>query len=586
MTDEHAGTRAPTGENIATDTAALRATVQAAVGVELFTIPLYMTALYSIYGTYPAGQTFDDEGANPSTNLWPGLTPMIVDLESSEQIAFDLVFSVFMQEMLHLQLAANLANAVGQPPGLAGDAAPVYDDRGVPCIGPVPGIEVLLGPLDDDRIKLFEAIETPDWDAADKDPPAVPYAGWSPGDDLPEYGTIGHLYTCLHEYIDLTYSDGSVLWDKVYEPGAVQVDIYDFVDKGHPYPEYPSLPVKIDPTSSSAPRDQAHNMIAAIVAQGEGGGAGVSKWIVPRDDRPDLEAMKKDWSPGADVREKWDRVSHYRRFEKVKALMNPSRGGVSTFPSVFTARSPRWSWEDLVASDPNPAAKAFAQKRAHVLNGDTASIDGRPVVAQLTHALNQSYSNLLHAMELAWADAANPFPTAAMQALNTRVTALWAAGGDPSPASGQSWFVWTPAGAEIPKDKGHACQGLDPANPGTNDCAASVPGVGAVVHTCGGANSCENQGGCGYPGTKSVPNTELAPDHNTCANQGGCGAPIPVAQVFNEGYSGTVVINGETVSYDHPGPVYETAWEVFKARFGHDGPPPDPNPLRLVIPPS
>jgi hypothetical protein len=37
---------------LATDTAAVRAIAQAAVSVELFTIPLYMATMYSIQGTH------------------------------------------------------------------------------------------------------------------------------------------------------------------------------------------------------------------------------------------------------------------------------------------------------------------------------------------------------------------------------------------------------------------------------------------------------------------------------------------------------------------------------------------------------
>lgn len=38
--------------NLAADKAAVYAMVQAAVNVELFTIPLYMTSLYSVHGMH------------------------------------------------------------------------------------------------------------------------------------------------------------------------------------------------------------------------------------------------------------------------------------------------------------------------------------------------------------------------------------------------------------------------------------------------------------------------------------------------------------------------------------------------------
>ena len=58
---------------LAQDQVVLQELVQSAIDVELFTIPLYMTTLYSIKGLYP----------NPTDNqqLWPGMRP---DPTSSE----------------------------------------------------------------------------------------------------------------------------------------------------------------------------------------------------------------------------------------------------------------------------------------------------------------------------------------------------------------------------------------------------------------------------------------------------------------------------------------------------------------------
>ncbi|GEK10707.1 ferritin-like protein [Pseudoalteromonas peptidolytica] len=55
----------------AADLSCLRAIAQAAINVELFTIPLYMTGLYSIQGTH---QIADPSDLYPG-RYWPGLSP-------------------------------------------------------------------------------------------------------------------------------------------------------------------------------------------------------------------------------------------------------------------------------------------------------------------------------------------------------------------------------------------------------------------------------------------------------------------------------------------------------------------------------
>jgi len=54
------------------DASAVRAVAQAAINVELFTIPLYMGALYSIVGTH---QITSPGNAFYQGRLWPGLGP-------------------------------------------------------------------------------------------------------------------------------------------------------------------------------------------------------------------------------------------------------------------------------------------------------------------------------------------------------------------------------------------------------------------------------------------------------------------------------------------------------------------------------
>src|ERR1700724_778132 len=91
---------------------ALYAIAQAAVNVELFTIPLYMGTLYSIQGTH---QIKAKDQSYFKGRLWPGGATTANPTTANEK-AFNIIFSVFIQEMLHLQLASNIATAIGASP--------------------------------------------------------------------------------------------------------------------------------------------------------------------------------------------------------------------------------------------------------------------------------------------------------------------------------------------------------------------------------------------------------------------------------------------------------------------------------------
>src|SRR6478609_2122142 len=83
-----------------TDLKALHTIVQAAVDVELFTIPLYMTSLYSLQGMHQ----INSKGNNfYEGRTWPGMSPTAKP-QTGNQKAFNAVFSVFVAEMLHLQI--------------------------------------------------------------------------------------------------------------------------------------------------------------------------------------------------------------------------------------------------------------------------------------------------------------------------------------------------------------------------------------------------------------------------------------------------------------------------------------------------
>src|SRR6516162_9079790 len=155
------------------DIAAISAIAQAAIDVELFTIPLYMTSLYSIQGMHQITSQGNDFYKG---RLWPGPAPS-ADPKTANEKAFNIIFSLFIQEMLHLQLASNIATAIGVTPTYTGPALQ-NADHGWICYGPtltvIPyiidlkdtkehkDVVVNIGPVSEDQLKLFLAIEEPE----------------------------------------------------------------------------------------------------------------------------------------------------------------------------------------------------------------------------------------------------------------------------------------------------------------------------------------------------------------------------------------------------------------------------------------
>ncbi|QSJ15514.1 hypothetical protein JYQ62_27290 [Nostoc sp. UHCC 0702] len=283
------------------DKSAVRAIAQAAINVELFTMPLYMVALYSIQGTHPINTKGIDYYKG---RVWPGSATTATPTTANEQ-AFNIVFSVFIDEMLHLQMVANLAKVIDVQPSLTSDF--LQDEcHGWTCYGDdktvIPhivnlqdtknnsNVKVKLDSLNREQNKLFLAIEQCEADAREnilpekvKDYfPTVPFANWTADKreiDLPMFGTIGWLYECYACYLDIEYSDGKTLWKEIYSPNALkyQKDMFNYTNDGHPEKEFPGFEPKIQldhnqekQNKTNAAFNQVIDMMSAITDQGEG----------------------------------------------------------------------------------------------------------------------------------------------------------------------------------------------------------------------------------------------------------------------------------------------------------------------------
>ena len=258
----------------------LHKNLQHAIDLELWTIPLYLSALYSIKGL---------------RQLKPSDYPD----------AAKLILSVVVQEMLHLELVCNLCNALGYKPRFK---PPVYDEKkGIPFIHPkkalVPeelrGYEVKIQALNKDSLKLFCAIEMPHPKTEQE------WVGER------SYNSIAELYDAIKMALMAS-------WDRHYVGDSRNTkqkdnfnEYHNHGGKSHGFSQVVDSP------------ETAARAIDAIVSQGEG----ADSKQVPADFRPPSPEM------GDEYMASWYKgnLSHYQKFRIL--LLHPGK-----IPDVHTAK--------------------------------------------------------------------------------------------------------------------------------------------------------------------------------------------------------------------------------------------------------
>lgn len=650
------------------DKSALQAIAQATINVELFTIPLYMVSMYSIQGMH---QITSKDNDFYQGRLWPGAGPSRTpdkDPHPENSQAFNHFFSVFIDEMLHLQLASNIAKVLGVMPTFNSSVLQ-SSDYGWICYGPqqtvIPHIidfDDTISPYNEIRVKLdaltveqnelFLAIEQNDEDAKkiiqpDKIAdyfPTVPFTNWKityTEENLPKFGTIGSLYKCLWEYIDLEYSDGTRLFDYVFNRGSLERDLFNAASSKHK-PEYPKMrAMATGEIDSGWAKANVLDMINAITDQGEG--SGVAEEIraklrlkgmleyhpVKEQFQPDEAALNYDYpnytdtgkqdNPSGQTVSRGNNASldHHDRFKAIKELLET--GKVVTWAQWHNSGN-TWTADMLKTTGydlnkwPLPKAEDIAGA-LNTLKQDAANYD------LFSKAAVGSIAGITRLLSGFWTNETSSFPFPSMYGSGDRVSICWAVFGKyPDITEGIAQ-----------KDAGklyHACQGMQLPEHSDNE-NAGLPEV-AVFHSCRGSNTCKAEGGCGFVqevGSQTiicgfkVMAEDLrdpvslekkviiysAPSDNACAAFGGCAVPISDSQLYpapnpqKPTDPGKMEVNdfegpafkptkiGE-MNYNYGQKVYDIAWqayvEVLKSRGIEPPAKPAPDPLRLAFPPS
>ncbi len=638
----------------------VKAIAQAAVNVELFTIPLYMSSMYSIHGLHQ----INAKGSDFYTGrFWPGAAPTGPKAITPNEKAFNLIFKVFIEEMLHLQLASNMSTMIGAVPDFNSPLLQdsefgwiCYNSTTIPhildfqdCIGEDKKIKVKLDAMNDEQVKLFIAIEQTMEHAMENIEPSkiskpghpakyfelAPYDWWKPEfteKNLPLFGSIGWMYTCFWDYLEIEYTDGTtmigILTNGIDAP--VQQDQFNIESPpGHPMKEYPKVNATLDPKADL--KTQLMNAINTITDQGEGHGvvAFISKrWnrvmlqAVSEQFQPNPEALKKDYvgyddkgnplpiSGQAEARISSIKLDHFEVFEQVQKLIHEK--DYMTWDLWHKNPANKWTAEML---NPTREKSKYNIPSAEDVAGALNELKAKNFemnYATLSKAAVGTIKGITTQLNTYWQNQKGQFPSPAMYGSGDRVSICWAVTGkvpDLSMGIGKG-----PGGLG-----NHACQGMDlTKQPTEKDICAAVE----VYHSCKGSNGCKTEGGCGF-----VQNSEgggncsqvmvkakagcglqtmSAPANNKCATNGGCAVPISASQLFPQpGKSGSYIMQlfnyGPApqfesekltqIAYDKGEAVYDIAWKayttVMATRFPGKTPvQPKPSALRLAFPPS
>ncbi|HEX8128041.1 MAG TPA: ferritin-like domain-containing protein [Pyrinomonadaceae bacterium] len=511
----------------------VRTHLQNAIYLEMWTVPLYLTAAYSL--DVPVnGKTHRPEFA-PTPTKKDG-SPDFDKFKQHDynQYAFNNILSVAIQEMLHVELAGNLRNAVRSPDdstpvtftGSGADpqppfSAPQYDSAPACLKDDVlpSGVTLQLGKFDENQARLFQ------WVEQDQPLPPPPY-------DVEEwhehYNSIGHFYTSLMYGMKACWADLYPSGGRAHDP--YQRDDWESSARqaggrllkmifGHPthHPLQSSAGSGADALDATSYKDfsikiygaseealvRAEAAMTATMVQGEGAGG-----------TKDIPVKFQPTGNASDAIEiALDKVSHLERFHILVGLAAEGK---------FT----------YVQPVENPA-------REHFLN-----------------ALNQSYSSFLLSLNSAFCNQGD-MSIAAMAGLGNRELQAWQ-----NKVTAREMFQWVDGSRFIDKTgaKGfHACQGLDHA--GKDDCATGF------FHTCAGANMCKGQGGCGaLISNTEKPPIDWQPGTNECQGKGHCGIPIPALQCF--------------VDENNQG---QSVWAYARKLIGQPTDAPQPNDLRTAL---
>ena len=468
--------------------------LQTACYLELWTIPLYLTAAYSI-------KTDDKASAGIATAVQREL------------------LSVVVQEMYHLQLACNLAAAFGLKPTLKN---PSYDK--LPCLKGNKAIPVELGNAYD-VIDLLIEVETPD---AKNDPPTTPPKRKKDGSY--EYNSIGDLYNVMRNLALKHWDDAKykkIRADKKNSTGREKVG-----------PNFKSR-YKFDRIETVW---DLQNAIAAIVDQGEG-----MQHESPQPNSVDPRVPKKYQPKQGSRFYDYDELSHYDRFKHAKIRMysdetydptNEDSKLIEVYPLIKKPTAAQRTKQVEAQKNLSIFYSQFLQsmRAAWATSAVPKEDAGWSKDGELNGNFFQSMYFLKPLIIEVWKAGAVP-KFKEVKVTHKQYMDLFDKL-DPNYSYHQSdldanlkAYIESQPNKDMAKYAYHSCQGLNMCKSMGHNHSGTKPGDGAcatnVPHTCSQGNDCKYQGGCAYSPYSTIT--------NSCKATGGCETPISPQQIMAGG---------------------------------------------------
>ena len=519
----------------------LRKHLEAQLTVEAFTLPVYLTAVYSF-----------------------------TKKAQSDPAGFDLqqrALSVAVQEMYHLQGACNLANAFQVRPSFEYFRKhPLIAGKKIVVPHLDPDLKPLVGGLGNlpQAIVTLEAVEKP-----------APANKPRPKPHLPvEYPSIGDLYWATLQLMKKHYDTSLPPEKEPLSPDRFQVAFGAFATR-YIYnkvgaPPYLSHGKYITPLGKA--KEDTKQVANAIADQGEG--STILKELTPHYKHGVDDEIHKQYQPAVGSRfYKYDKLTHYKRFEDIQQILAPGTKDGSE-EDFLHAWATTWKivWQNRLGGNPifyeangqqSPDLPDWAQKKAQA---------NKDFPQKIQQDLNVVWSYILDLMEQSFADGSldntssinnGPGFGEAMLAFKYIIPLIWQFGCCPSfvykeNVSGNDvraamdgvdpfcLYHWDERTIRVRQSGSlNGCQGLNTCKSLGWGGIATKPGDGACAtadfHTCQGSNSCAGQGGCGFLSSvaegsqkESLPcDQQWIPDLNSCKSKGGCQTPIASGQKFS-----------------------------------------------------
>ncbi|HVZ38658.1 MAG TPA: ferritin-like domain-containing protein [Candidatus Kapabacteria bacterium] len=511
----------------------LRAHLQALVEVEFFTIPFYLTAVYSFTNR---ALSYTPQGSQTS--------PLYVLQQEA--------LSVAVQEMYHLQLASNLCNAFKVTPQIPQMTLQAGVNIEIPHLenGGQP-ITTQMGNLPF-AIQAMIEVESPD-----------PNPNFPPPNAAVVYPSISDLYhatlTLLAQYLAAAAST-PVSLDPAFDPGNNQV-AYGTFPSTYKYNTITSRPLVAKVVNAVTDQGEgdlvAPDLLGSTEAQNAARALLSTFFTFGGDD-----TVLPEYQPKAGTRfAAFGALTHLARFKQIQAALNGTNweqviGGPVFYPAGMPSPDlPGWAapLPTLESSMNTVWSYVIDQMQAGFADGSLSASTSSPT----NTGFNNAMLSFKYMIPLVWQWGSVPsfVYTPGVTAAQVQ-TALDLA----DPLCLSHWDEPTAQLRATPGFPLNSCQGL-------NDCAgkgwggiATEKGNGACatadLHTCGGNNDCKFQGGCGYLSTSSgggcgasvnaedstllPPSEQWIPGLNDCKNLGGCETPISTGQVFDRSATPTI----------------------------------------------